>query len=183
MSFTVINNTGFEAHFTFKKGDIIFAHWVPVAAGATMELKTDIALSIVAKTNFLNKEYESSMQIQLSANLAYVAEIDQDIENKSYVMQLSEAPSSNPPCLQLYKTCTSPVSFLVRAGDNVEQAFLQPESFTPMNLQLDGYTVQAVINGITVPHVAIAQDGATVTANTLDPNPEAGFYALEVTNS
>ena len=183
MTITIVNNTSHEAFFTISKGDLVIAHWVPLGGGGELELRTDMTGTITARTNFLNTEYTSD-RVQLNENAAYVAQIDQDLENKSYALRLVETGSSSPPFMQLYKTCTPPVSFIIQVHGLFEQEITQARSFTTLNLRTGpGYTVQAVINGITLAPVAFDDDHTTITATTVQDNPVAGFYRLDIVES
>lgn len=183
MTITVINNTGYEAFFTLSKGDLIIAHWTRLGGNGKLEIQTDIIGTIIARANFLNTEYASD-RMQLNDTAAYVAQIDQDLENKSYVLRLVETGSSKPPFMQLYKTCTPPVSFIIQMHGLFEQEITQERGFTALNMRTGpGYTLQAVINGITLEPVAFSDENTTITAATVQNDPVAGFYKLDVVES
>ncbi|PXX37776.1 hypothetical protein [Undibacterium pigrum] len=46
-----------------------------------------------------------------------------------------------------------------------------------------GYTLQAVINGIMLPAVSFGDDNASITAVTVEDDPVAGVYKLDVVQS
>lgn len=183
MTITVVNSTGYEAFFTINKGDLVIAHWTHLGGNGKLEVQTDMIGTIIARANFLNTEYVSD-RMQLNDTAAYVAQIDQDLENKSYVLRLVETGSSKPPFMQLYKTCTPPVSFILQMHGLFEQEITQGRGFNALNLRTGpGYTVQAVINGITLPAANFSDENASITAVAVEDNPVAGFYKLEVTQS
>jgi len=183
MTITIVNSTGHEAFFTVNKGDLVIAHWAHVGGNGKLEIQTDVIGTIVARTNFLDREYLSD-RMQLNDTAAYVAQIDQDLENKSYVLRLVESGSSKPPFMQLYKTCTPAVSFIIQMHGQFEQEITQDRGFNALNLRTGpGYSLQAVINGITLPTVSFSDDNASITAVAVEDDPVAGFYKLDVVQS
>ncbi|MFZ6731879.1 hypothetical protein ACO0LG_08150 [Undibacterium sp. Ji42W] len=183
MAITIVNNTGYEAFLSINKGDLVIANWARTGSSHSLEIPTHVIGTILAKANFQNREYVSD-RMQLNDTAAYVAQIEQDLENKSYVLRVVESGSSAPPFMQLYKTCTPPVSFIIQMHGLFEQEITQSRGFIPYNLRSGpAYTLQAVINGITLPPVHFSDENATITAETVQHDPAAGFYRLDVVQS
>ncbi|MFZ6709437.1 hypothetical protein [Undibacterium sp. TC9W] len=183
MAITIVSNTGYEAFLTINKGDLVIARWARVGSSHKLEIPTHIIGTIVAKATFQNREYVSD-RMQLNDTAAYIAQIEQDLENKSYVLRLLESGSSEPPFMQLYKTCTPAVSFIIQMHGLFEQEVTQSLSFMPFRLRSGpAYMLQAVINGITLPPVQFSDENATITVETVQNDPAAGFYRLDVAQS
>jgi len=183
MPITINNNTGYEAFLTINKGDLVIARWMPLSSSARLELLTNIVGTIVAKANFQNHEYVSD-RMQLNDTAAYIAQIEQDLETKSYHLRLVESGSSEPPFMQLYKTCTPAVSFIIQMHGHFEQEITQSRGFIPINLRSGpAYTLQAVVNGVTLRPASFDDDNATITIETVDNDPVAGFFKLDIAES
>ncbi|MDE2427156.1 MAG: hypothetical protein KGM99_00410 [Burkholderiales bacterium] len=180
MGITLRNNTNYAAVFSVRQADLVILNWRVLEANQLQEIKTGMPAMIQATTSLGNVDY-SSESMTLNHAAGYVAQLVQDIEKKTYQLNVFQIGNTEPNVVQLYKTCTPPVIFTLRCEEQFEQTVIVDKSLVPARLTTSGpYFIDIVVNGITIPTVSSELANPTITVITEVDNPEAGFYRVEV---
>jgi hypothetical protein len=177
---TLRNDTFYPATFQVKKGGVVIARMPAIVHGAAVQIPTSEAYTVVASTVIDGNTYTSA-PISFFGAACFVARVLQHGAQSTYQFEMVQAPPRSADHLEFQNTTRAPVTFILSHAGIWLQTVVARDAFDTVSIPLTGgYTVYAVINGITTDLLQTDDPDAVIAARVGLGGAEAGDFELAI---
>lgn len=181
MSLTLHNATGYLAYFDLGFGDLLVFRRQPLHPDQRITLNLHGPYEISAVTTLDGQHYYSGSARFMQPCTTFTAQLRQGEVPGEYHFELVQGHGYEFDTLSLEKTCLSPVIFSIGRAQLPQQTVVLEKSFDVGRLHIGQHVnISVVVNGVTVPGIAVEADHAERTVTLVNENPEQepGFFQL-----
>lgn len=177
---TLRNDTFHPATFQVKKGGMVIARTPAIVYGAALQIPTSEAYTVVATTVIDGNTYTSA-PISFSGAACFVAKVLQHGTQSPYQFEMMQASPRSADHLEFQNTTRAPVTFILSYAGIWLQTVVARAAFDTVSIPLaGGYSLYAVINGVTTDSLQTDDPDAVIAARVGPGGAEAGDFELAI---
>ena len=177
---TLRNDTFHPASFQARKGGVVIARTPAIVHGAAVQIPTSEAYTVVATTVIDGNTYTSA-PISFFGAACFVARVLQIVSQGTYQFEMVQASPRSADHLDFENTTPAPVTFTLSYAGIWLQTVVARDAFDTVSIPLaGGYTLYAVINGVTTDCLQTDDPDAVIAVRVGPGGAEAGDFELAI---